>query len=135
MPETDATPWAIPIIEEEVTVDKVAVTTDAVRVHTSVETHDILVEDQLERGVLRIERIAVDRAVDVAPAPRDEGDTTIVSVVEERLVIEKRLFVVEEVHVTRERTQERVVIPVTLRRTQATIEHPSQESTGSENNG
>ncbi|WP_375383519.1 YsnF/AvaK domain-containing protein [uncultured Sphingomonas sp.] len=135
MHERDASPLAIPIIEEAVIVDKIAVTTDAVRIRTSVETHDVLVEDQLERSVLRIERIAADRAVETAPPPREEGDTMIVSVVEERLVIGKRLFVVEEIHVTREQTQKRVAIPVTLRRTQATIEHPAQETTGSKNNG
>lgn len=126
----------VPIFEESVTVDKVDVQTDAVRVHTSVDQREVLVEDVVERGALRVERVSVQRAVDVAPPPREEGATTIISLVEERLVVEKRLFVVEEVHITREQTQERVAIPVTLRTTRATIERPSGEpTTGSTTNG
>ncbi|RZI54312.1 MAG: DUF2382 domain-containing protein, partial [Pseudomonas sp.] len=34
------------------------------------------------------------------PAPRQEGDTLIISVVEEVLVAEKRLFLKEELHIT-----------------------------------
>ncbi len=95
----------------------------------------MLVEEVLSLGVLKIERVKLDRAVDVAPPLRDEGNTTIISLVEERLVVEKRLFVVEEIHVTRETTQERVAIPVTLRATRATIERPNDTSTGSITNG
>ena len=136
MVEPDDLTRRIPILEESVTVNKVEVRTDAVRVATSVETRDVLVEEVLDRGVLKIERVKVDRAVDVAPAPREEGDTTIISLVEERLVVEKRLFVVEEIHVTREQATERVAIPVTLRATRATIERPMGEpTTGSTING
>ncbi len=41
----------------------------------------------------------VGRVVDEAPAARAEGDTTIIPVVEERLVVVKQLFLVEEIHV------------------------------------
>ncbi|MGI3903250.1 MAG: YsnF/AvaK domain-containing protein [Janthinobacterium lividum] len=126
----------VPIIEESVTVDRVDVQTDAIRVRTSVDQRDVMVEEVVERGALRVERVPMDRAVDVAPPPREEGATTIISLVEERLVVEKRLFVVEEIHVTLEQTQELVAIPVMLRTTRATIERPSGEpTTGSTTNG
>ena len=129
MPDPDDLTLRVPIIEETISVDKVAVQTDAVRVHTFVDQREVLIEDVAERGVLKVERISIDRAVDVAPLPRQEGATTIISLVEERVVVEKRLFVVEEIHVTREQTQERVAIPVTLRTTRATIERPMDEPT------
>jgi uncharacterized protein (TIGR02271 family) len=136
MSDPDDFTLRVPIFEETVTVDKVDVQTDALRVHTSVDQREVLVEDVVERGTLRVERMSVDRAVDIAPPPREEGATTIISLVEERLVVEKRLFVVEELHITREQTQERVAIPVTLRTTRATIERPSDEpTTGSTTNG
>lgn len=136
MPDPDDLTLRVPIFEEAVSVDKVAVQTDAVRVRTSVDQREVLVEDVVERGVLKVKRIPMDRAVDVAPPPREEGATTIISLIEERVVVEKRLFVVEEIHVTREQTQERVAIPVTLRTTRATIERPSGEpTTGSTTNG
>ena len=136
MSDPDDLTLRVPIFEETVTVDKVDVQTDAVRVRTSVDQREVLVEDVVARGALRVERVSVDRAVNAAPPPREEGDSTIISLVEERLVVEKRLFVVEEIHIMREQTQERVVVPVTLRTTRATIERPSGEpTTGSTTNG
>ena len=122
MPDPDDRSLRIPIFEESATIDKVAVQTDGVRIRTSIEKHDVSVEEVLTRGALKIERFKFDRAVDVAPPAREDGTTTIISLVEERLVVEKRLFVVEEIHVTREQIEERVAIPVTLRATRATIE-------------
>lgn len=136
MPDPDDLTFRVPILEESVTVDKVGVRTDAVRVRTSVDEREVMVEDALDRGTLKVERVRMDRPVDAAPPPREEGATTIISLVEERLVVEKRLFVVEEIHITREQTQERVAIPVTLRTTRATIERPMDDATtGSTTNG
>ena len=135
MSDPDELTVIVPVVEESLTVDKVAVVTDAVRVTTTVDTHDVLVEETLDRGVLRVERFPIDRPIDAAPPQREEGDTTIISVVEERLVVEKRLFLVEEVHVTRGRAQEHVAIPVTLRRTRATVEQSPDISKGSIMNG
>ncbi|MGI4731322.1 MAG: YsnF/AvaK domain-containing protein [Janthinobacterium lividum] len=136
MPDLDSDAFSIPITEESVTLDKIEVQTDAVRVHTSVEAREVVVEDVVQREALTVKRVRMDRAVDAAPSPREEGNITIISLIEERLVVEKRLFVVEEIHVTREQSQERVAIPVTLRATRATIERPIDEpTTGSTNNG
>jgi stress response protein YsnF len=41
------------------------------------------------------------------PPTREEGDTTILSVVEEIIVIERRLFLKEEVHIRRVHVAER----------------------------
>ncbi|UAK25627.1 YsnF/AvaK domain-containing protein [Sphingomonas nostoxanthinifaciens] len=112
----------IPLYEEQVAVTKKAVISDRVRVSTSVEERSVLIEDDLERGGLHVERIAVDRPVHSAPEPRQDGDALIVSIVEERVVIERRLFVVEEVRLTRTSTTEHVAIPETVRVTRATVE-------------
>ena len=64
---------------------------------------------------LRVEAItrSRDHNIDVPPT-REEGDTTILSVVEEIIVIERRLILKEEVHIRRvhvaERHQETVVV-------------------------
>ena len=132
MPELDDHTLRVPVIEETVTVDKVAVETDALRIVTHVEERGETVNDIVQRETFKVERIVMDQAVDVGPPPREEGSTTIISLIEERLVIEKRLFVVEEIHITRQQTQDRVTIPVTLRTTRATIERPiSTEAKGS----
>lgn len=118
----------IPIFEEQVHVAKRDVVSDQLRVTTTVEERAVLIEDIVERGDLHVERIPANRPVAEAPQPRQEGDTLIVSVVEERLVVEKRLFVIEEVRITRTSTTERVAIPETVRVMHATVERTDPSS-------
>ncbi len=63
-----------------------------------------------------VERVAVNQRIDTAPAPRQEGDTLVVPVVEEVLVTEKRLMLREEVRITRRRRTEQVTVSDTVRR-------------------
>ncbi len=56
---------------------------------------------------------------------RTEGDVVIVPVLEEVLVIEKRLVLKEELHVRRQATRETVEVPVTLRKQQGVVERLS----------
>ena len=72
--------------------------------------------------MVEVERVPVDRIVDAAPAVRQDGDVTIIPVMEEVLVVEKRLVLKEELHVRRRRTQESVEVPVTLRRERVEVE-------------
>jgi stress response protein YsnF len=62
-------------------------------------------EAKIDVGTDRVEidRVPVDLQVDTPPAIRDEGDTLIVPVVEEVLVVTKRYRIIEEVRVTRHR--------------------------------
>lgn len=69
-----------------------------------------------------VERVAVNRQIDAAPAPRQEGDTLVVPVVEEVLVTEKRLMLREEVRITRRRRTEEVTVSDTVRREVLDIE-------------
>jgi stress response protein YsnF len=70
-----------------------------------------------------VERVPVGRWI-AAPADiRQEGDTTIYPVVEEVLVVEKRLRLVEEVRVTRRRATRQVREEVSLRHEEILVEH------------
>jgi uncharacterized protein (TIGR02271 family) len=126
----------IPLIAEEAYLTKSDVVTDHLRVVTTIDERQVLIEDVVERGDLHVERVPVDRSVTTAPDPRQEGDTLIVSIVEERLVVEKRLFVIEELRITRTVKTQRVSIPETVRTMRATVEHaPNPSPTGSDSNG
>lgn len=50
-----------------------------------------------------VERVAVNEEVDTPPEVRQEGDTLVVPVVEEVLVVTKRYRIIEEVRVTKHR--------------------------------
>lgn len=120
----------IPIVEEEAHLTKTDVLREHVRVHTSSEERAVVVREDLAREHVDFTRVPKDEEVARTPPVRIEGDVTIVPVVEERLVIEKRLFLVEELHLRRTETFEAVAIPTTLRRTRVDIEHDDLSSAG-----
>lgn len=113
---------AIPVVQEDAFVSKRLVDTEHVRVRTSVEEAAVLVRDTVSREHVEIKRVTIEREVASAPAIREEDGVTIIPVLEERLVVEKRLFLVEELHVVRATTIDAVELPTTLRRTRVDVD-------------
>jgi stress response protein YsnF len=70
---------------------------------------------------VEIDRTPIGRQIDALPAVRDEGDTIVIPIVEEVLVIERRLLLKEEVRVRRVRSTERHQESVTLRHHEAVV--------------
>ena len=66
-------------------------------------------------------RVAINQPIDAIPPVREEGDTTIMSVVEEVVVTERRLMLKEEVHITRIRVTEHHQETVIIREQEAII--------------
>src|SRR5581483_12103193 len=54
---------------------------------------------------VQVEHIPVNRIVETRPGVRQEGDVTIVPVIEEVITVQKRLLLREEVRVTRTRVE------------------------------
>jgi uncharacterized protein (TIGR02271 family) len=128
-PEPEIHEERIPVVDEEARIDKREVVTGRVRIRTRVEEADETVRGTLDEEVVEVERVPVDRIVEAAPAVRQDGDVTIIPVMEEVLVVEKRLVLKEELHVRRRRKQESVEVPVTLRRERVEVERlPADES-------
>ena len=113
---------AIPLAEERVSVTKREVETGRLRVQVSVEERQEAVPVELSHDEVEVERVPVNRAVSHLPSVRLEGSTTIIPVVEEVVVVEKRLILVEEIHVRRKSVAETRQIPVTLRFEQVRVE-------------
>jgi uncharacterized protein (TIGR02271 family) len=113
---------AIPLMEERLSVSKRQVESGRVRVHVTVEERVEIVNEQLLQDDLQIERVPCNRRVTEVPQVRVEGDTTIVPVVEEVVVVEKALVLVEEIRISRRSIAKQSEIPVTLRAERATIE-------------
>lgn len=102
------TPVAVvPVMEEELRVGKRVVETGRVRIHKTVHEHEEVVDEPLMREEYDVERVPIDEFVDGPVGPRHEGETLIVPVLEEVLVVEKRLVVREELRITRRQTEER----------------------------
>lgn len=119
----------IPLVEERLEVGKRQVETGRVRVRVEVDEREEVVPAKLARDEVEIERIPRNVAVAELPAVRLEGNITIIPVVEEQLVVEKRLVLVEEIHVHRKTTSVVEGVPVKLRSERAEIE---REGSGDE---
>lgn len=115
----------VPLLEEEASVRKRERVTERVRVQALTDTIETVVHEQLAHDDVTIDRVACDRVVEAgSPVPqiRVEDGVTIIPVLEERLVVEKRLVLKEELRVVRRSTTEPVEVPVTLRRQHAAVE-------------
>jgi uncharacterized protein (TIGR02271 family) len=112
----------IPVIAEEVVVGRKAVPTGGVRVTRRVLEHDETVEVPVVRERLDVRRVAVGRDVDGPLPVRREGDTTIIPIVVEEIVVTKRYRLKEEVHVTRTAREELHRERVTVMRQEPVIE-------------
>ena len=111
----------LPLHVEEVSFSRRKVERD-VKVHIQTTRHDRVVDEPLVHEKIEIERVPIGRPVETAPPVREEGDTTIISVVEEVLVVERRLILKEEIRLHRVRTTEQHRELVTLRDQQVVIE-------------
>jgi uncharacterized protein (TIGR02271 family) len=112
----------IPLVEERVSATKREVETGRVRVRTRVDEREEIVRAELARDRVEVERVAMNQEIASIPAVRQEGEVTIVPVVEERLVVQKKLFLVEEVRLRRTRSIEEHAQPVRLATQRAEIE-------------
>ena len=136
MSSTDGTPGTdpsrrtdvdtvVPVVAEELTVDVEAHTTGRARVTTRTESVERTIEKTLSSLTAEITRVPVERELgsdEAIPQTRVEGNVTVVPLLEERLVIEKRLVLVEEIRIERVSGAETVKVPVTLRRQRVDVE-------------
>lgn len=111
----------IPVVAERVVVRKDAVPTGGVQVRKHVDSHVEHIDVPVVRQTVDVHRVVIDRVVDAIPPTREEGDVLIIPVVEEELVVTKRLVLKEEVHLKRVRTETRAVEDVTLRSESAEV--------------
>jgi uncharacterized protein (TIGR02271 family) len=113
---------AIPVVEETARIDKREVQTGRVKVHTVVETSEQMVREALSSHNVKVTRVPVDQPVTTVPEIRTKDGITIVPVLEEILVVEKRLILREELHIKQEVSHETVEVPVSLRKQRAIVE-------------
>jgi uncharacterized protein (TIGR02271 family) len=115
----------IPVIEEEIEVTRQDVERRRVRIAKSVHEREVIVDQPLTQEHVDVNRVVVNRMIDPAdeaPAVRYEGDTIIMPVLEEVVVVDIRLMLREEVHVTRRRVETHEPQRVTLRREEVSVE-------------
>jgi len=119
---TDDERIVVPIVAEELEIGKRRVETGRVRLRTVVTERQETVDVPLEREEVEVERVEINQFVDQAPAARREGGDLVIPLVEEVLVVEKRLRLKAEVRVRLRKTAVREPQQVTLRSEEIAIE-------------
>lgn len=119
---TKQTRQVIPVVEEQAVVRKRKKLIEGVRVRTAVLEAQEVIDEPLATEDIAVERTPLDHWVDGPVPVRHEGDVTIVTLVEEVVVVEKRLRAIEEIRITKRKSVRHEPQHVTLRREEAVVE-------------
>ena len=112
----------IPVIEERLKIEKKIVEAGKVKITKKVREEEETVDIPVLQEDVQVERVPVNRFVETAPQVRYEGETMIVPVLREVVVVEKRIELIEELHITKRTIQTQVSQQVTLRTEEVTVE-------------
>ncbi len=113
----------IPVINEELRIDKEIIESGRVRIIKKVNEEKSTVEVPLKHTEVSVERKPINKYVDEHhQATRYEGDTMIVSVLKEVVVVQKKILLVEELHINKTQKQETHTEEVTLKSETVSVE-------------
>ncbi len=118
----------ISLAREVLSVGKRTVEKSRVQLRKYVTERSETVDVPLTQERVAVERVKIGQPVDEAVPVRYEGDTAVVPVFEEVLVVSKQLMLVEEVRITTQRTERREPQQVTLRREEVSVERSDDET-------
>jgi uncharacterized protein (TIGR02271 family) len=105
----------IPVIEEHIHIGTKTVETGKVNISKKVLTETYTAEIPVSKEEVIVEKKTINQYIDgEAPGMRLDGDTTIIPIVRE--VIVKRLLLVEEIHITKRRTEQMIPVSEVLRK-------------------
>jgi len=128
-PHAEQATTTVPVTEEQLEVSRRVVDTGrTLRMRKHVEEQLVRAEDSVVHETVDVERVPIGRVLEAPVAVRQEGDVTVIPVVEERTVTRKELVLVEEIRLTRRREARPVSADLTLRRERVVIERFDPES-------
>ena len=121
------------LAEERLSVDKRVVETGRVRVRRTTTEKVHKVDVPLSSDTYEVRRVPIGKEVKKTPPVRETRTEIIIPVVEEVLVVERRLVLREELHIRKVRSVERHSEEFTLRVQQATVDRvaPQNSDAGS----
>lgn len=117
----------ISLAEETLQVDTRTVERGRVQVSKRVLEREETIDVPLTQEEVEVERVSINRVVDEPVPVHDEGDTTVIPLYEEVLVVTKQLMLVEEVRITKRRSEHRESQKIVLRREEVTVDHTEAE--------
>lgn len=117
---TDHTELHVPVLEEQIDVTKRQVTRGTVHVRKRVREREEVIDEPGFEEYVDVERVPINKPVEGPVEKRQEGDTLVIPLLEEVLVVRKQLILREEVRITRRRREVRHQQSVKLRREEVT---------------
>lgn len=112
----------IPVIEEYVTVGKKVVETAHVTVSKTINEKTESYQIPLKQEEIIVKRVPKNELVDtIPPVSRYEGEIMIIPVLKEVAVVEKRIMLVEEIHISKSHTEKIETQEVTLRKEEVNV--------------
>jgi uncharacterized protein (TIGR02271 family) len=118
---TDELELVVPVVEETLKVQTRSAGADRVEIRKTVHERVEVVDQPLVAEEVEIERVAINRQVEEAVSVRHDGDTLVIPLLEEVLVVEKRLILREEVRIKKVRKETHTPQEVTLREEQVEV--------------
>lgn len=112
----------VPVIAEHLVARKEVVPVGELQVRKVVEEEESSISEPVSYDEVIVERVPVGRRINEDPAPRQEGDTLIIPVVQEQLVCERQRVLVEEIRITRRRRSEVRRFTGTVRRERVVLD-------------
>lgn len=117
----------MPVVAETLDVQKRKVETGGVRIKKIVHEREEVVDEPLMREEVQVKRVPINRVVETPVPVRHVGNTMIISLLEEVLVVEKRLMLKEELHITKGEVETYKPQRITLRTEEAVVERVGDE--------
>lgn len=114
--------FIIPVIHEELEIEKETVETGKVRISKKVAEYETVIDEPFLREKVVVNRVPKNEPVKSAPQAREEDGVLIVPVVREEIVVQKRLVLVEELRISKQITKERDPQTITLLKEEIEVE-------------
>ena len=122
--ETGSTPAdvvSLQLLAETLVVSRQLVAGDTVHIRTITReiAHDV--DEMLAGEQVEVERVPIGRVIETMPDVREEDGVTIIPIVEEVVVVERRLVLKEEIRILRHRVENHHIQTVQLRQQEAIV--------------
>lgn len=121
-----------PVIQEEAIVEKRVVETGKVVISKKISEHEEIVDVPLFQEKVDVERVPINQVVQERPAVRQEGEVMIIPVVQEQVFYQKRLVLVEELHVRKQVVQTHQPQKITLIKEDVEINRSTENQNSAE---
>lgn len=114
-PRSESEEQVIPLIKEELNISK-KLESEKLYFHKEVVTEDVRIPVELLREDITVEHIPKNIEVEEIPRIQISDDLTIIPVFEEVAVVVKKLILVEEIHIRKNKSSEVQVIQDSVRK-------------------